>query len=434
MNRIDGAGHIGNMFVAEDSAISRPPTEITAGFLNGVQEELIAVIVGADLIPAAGDNTQLRQAIAKMIRGGQRAVVIGGVTFGPAVTLTGKAVYWDAANARFDLALADGTAKQNCLGFADVPNGNVYAFGNAVLFAGLTPGARYYLDAATPGLVTSVAPANAVFVGIARSATELFVDIDALPTANATAIQGTFKNLKIDSLGINNYNCVITADEVILENVSNQYMAVRAVNKTIAANGVVGAPLSVMSARAVSTWYYRWLWYNAALGLTATLDLSSTAPTPPTGYAASDFKAPLPGACRTDASGGTYLLPISTRGRRSQYVVTADSNLTAYPVIFSGSNGAVLTATGVSSVVPPNAASIKVLSGFSSMSSANTTIFVCANAAGSFGNSLGGISQGGSGSIAGLIQSNILLESQNIYISSNSGVGIVNVNGWEDNL
>lgn len=189
MNRIDGAGHIGNMFVAEDSAISRPPTEITDDWLNGVQEELIAVITGADLIPAAGDNTQLRQAIAKMIQSGQRTVVIDGVNFAPAVTLTGKAVYWDAANNRFDLAVADGTAKQNCLGFADVPNGNVYAFGKAVLFAGLTPGARYYLDAATPGLVTSVAPANAVFVGIARSAAELFVDIDPVASGPSKQIQ-----------------------------------------------------------------------------------------------------------------------------------------------------------------------------------------------------------------------------------------------------
>lgn len=153
---------------------------VPAAAIEHPMREIEAVISGAGLVPSVGDLTQLRQAIAKMIQSGQRTVVIDGVNFAPAVTLTGKAVYWDAANNRFDLALADGSAKQNCVGFADVPNGNVYAFGDAVLFAGLTAGARYYLDAATPGLVTSVAPANAVFVGIARTATELFVDIDSI--------------------------------------------------------------------------------------------------------------------------------------------------------------------------------------------------------------------------------------------------------------
>lgn len=40
MDRIKGAGHVGHMFVAEDAATSRPPTEITAEWLNGVQEML----------------------------------------------------------------------------------------------------------------------------------------------------------------------------------------------------------------------------------------------------------------------------------------------------------------------------------------------------------------------------------------------------------
>lgn len=42
MHRIDGAGHVGNMFVSEDPATNRPPTEITEGWLNAVQEELAA--------------------------------------------------------------------------------------------------------------------------------------------------------------------------------------------------------------------------------------------------------------------------------------------------------------------------------------------------------------------------------------------------------
>ena len=157
---------------------------VPAAAIEHPMREIEAVITGAGLVPATGDLTQLRQAIAKMIQAGQRAVVISNATFAGAVTGTGKAVYWDSTNSRFDLALADTTAKQNCVGFADVPNGNVYAFGDAVLFTGLTPGARYYLDGTTAGAITTTAPTNAVFVGIARNATELFVDVDAVPAAS----------------------------------------------------------------------------------------------------------------------------------------------------------------------------------------------------------------------------------------------------------
>lgn len=148
---------------------------------NNVQEELLAVIEAQGLTASDTDRTQLRQAIGKMIQAGQRSVIISSATFAPAVTGTGKAVYWDSANSRFDLALADGSAKQNCVGFADVPNGNVYAFGDAVLFTGLTPGSRYYLDSTTAGNITATAPANAVYIGVAKAANEVFIDIDAIP-------------------------------------------------------------------------------------------------------------------------------------------------------------------------------------------------------------------------------------------------------------
>lgn len=186
MDRINGAGHVGHLFVAEDAALNRPPTEITPGWMNGVQEEMCLFIESQGIVLNPADNTQLGQAIRKAIQAGQRSVIINNAVFAPAVAGTGKAVYWDAGNNRFDLALADGSAKQNMVGFADVANGNVYAFGDAVLFAGLTPG-RYYLDAATAGAINAVAPARRVAVGIARSATEVFIDIDEAPVVAATA-------------------------------------------------------------------------------------------------------------------------------------------------------------------------------------------------------------------------------------------------------
>lgn len=178
---------------------------------------------------------------------------------------------------------------------------------------------------------------------------------DGTPVAGASAgqVKGQYSNLAIDALGTNNYNCVITADEVVLKNSANSYITQRGVSKTVNANGTVGAPLSIMSSRAASTWYYRWLWYNAAQGLTATLDPSSTSPTPPTGYTASDFNLLLPGACRTDPSGSTYLLQTRTRGRRTKYVVLTGSNVAVNRQMASGSVS--LGPVALGAFVPPNA-------------------------------------------------------------------------------
>ncbi|WP_234086746.1 hypothetical protein [Azonexus sp. R2A61] len=160
-------------------AAAIPATDLSAAFMNDLQEEICNVIESAGYALVAGDRTQLRQAIAKMIQSGQRSVIIGGATFAAGVA-TGDVVYWDAADNRFDKAMSDGSAKQNAVGVADIANAQICAFGDAVLFAGLTPGARYYLDPVVAGAITTVAPANGVYIGIARNATEIFVDIDGL--------------------------------------------------------------------------------------------------------------------------------------------------------------------------------------------------------------------------------------------------------------
>ncbi len=63
MDRINGAGHIAHMFVAEDAGLGRPPTEITAAWLNGVQEELVGVIEAAGIAPSESNLTQLKRAL-----------------------------------------------------------------------------------------------------------------------------------------------------------------------------------------------------------------------------------------------------------------------------------------------------------------------------------------------------------------------------------
>lgn len=154
-------------------------TEFSAAWCNLLQEELANVIEGAGLVLNGADYTQLRQAIQAMIVGAQKAVAISGAVFEASVA-SGEVVRWDSANNRFDEAIADGTANSRAVGIADVAGGKVYIYGECPLFAGLTPGARYYLDAATPGALTTVAPADGLAIGIAKSATTLFVDIDAL--------------------------------------------------------------------------------------------------------------------------------------------------------------------------------------------------------------------------------------------------------------
>ncbi|MDR0673318.1 MAG: hypothetical protein LBF93_06610 [Zoogloeaceae bacterium] len=63
MHLIDGAGHVDNNFVAEDILAARPPTEITADFMNAVQHELANFILWSGRTLDKQDNTQLREAL-----------------------------------------------------------------------------------------------------------------------------------------------------------------------------------------------------------------------------------------------------------------------------------------------------------------------------------------------------------------------------------
>ena len=173
------SGGTPGFFAAPNPQAALPATVPGYEWYNNVQEEILAVIEGQGMTPSDTDRTQLRQAIQKMVKSGQRSVVIGSAVFANGVA-TGHVVYWDAGNNCFDKALSNGSAKQNAVGVADVPNAQVYAFGDAILFSGLTPGARYYLDPAISGAITTTAPANGVYIGIARTATEVFIDIDGL--------------------------------------------------------------------------------------------------------------------------------------------------------------------------------------------------------------------------------------------------------------
>lgn len=191
---------------------------------NNIQEELCSVIEGTGIVLSDTDRTQLRQAIQAMVTGAQKAVVVNAATFEASVA-TGEVVRWDSTNSRFDEAIADSSTNNRAVGIADLTNSKVYIYGECPLFAGLTPGARYYLDAATPGALTTVAPADGIAVGIAKSATTLFVDIDSLgirtDQANAfskgqrgvpAALPATTGTVTLDLAQSNNWEGTLTGN------------------------------------------------------------------------------------------------------------------------------------------------------------------------------------------------------------------------------
>jgi hypothetical protein len=208
-------------------ALAVPATDFSAAWCNDVQEEICNVIEAAGIVLDANNRSQLLQAIQQFVVGAQKAVVISNATLEASVA-DGEVVRWDSANNRFDEAIADGTANNRAVGIADVANAKVYLYGECPLFAGLTPGARYYLDAATPGAITAVVPVDGIVIGIAKSATVLFVDPDALglraDVANIfTAGQGgtvgnlpaTTGTLNFDFTAASNFSGQVTGDIVM---------------------------------------------------------------------------------------------------------------------------------------------------------------------------------------------------------------------------
>jgi len=307
---------------------------------------------------------------------------------------------------------------------------------------GSTPAALDTLNELAAALGNDPNFAASLNSAIAARLTQAQADELYATIGSAASVVGKFRNLKIDAIGLNNYNCVITADEVVLENGTNKYITLRAVNKTINANGVVGDPLSIMSARAASTLYFRWLWYSVANGLTATLDASSIAPTAPAGYIAGDYKMLLPGACRTDSSGNTYLMQTSTVGLRTKFVPLAGSNTTALLVAANGALGTfsqtapTWASVSLGSFIPVSrAASVDVtasaeFNGLAASSYLVSSSNVYAGPRSACPPVIG--SNNSVGQTADTISGTIMLESSNLYVASNNTGFALQIIGWED--
>lgn len=255
--------------------------------------------------------------------------------------------------------------------------------------------------------------------------------------SNTVGITAGYKNLKINTVGVNNFSSIITADQVELQDGSATpaYITRSAVNLTIVANGTVGNPLSSMQALSANSWRYVWIWYKASLGITATLDTSATLPTTPSGYASTDYKGRF-GTVRTDSSGTFYLLNTRQRNNRVQYCVLAGSNTATLPVVQSGAAGSVTiptyTALPTGSFVPPTAVEIQGVS----LAANNITVLLAPN--NGYGNNasttnpppiLQAVPTGGG--VQDSRQFDFVLESTDIYFASN-GVGLIQCLGWAE--
>jgi len=405
-----------------------PATQPGPWFFHMLTEELRAVIVAAGITPDHTDLTQLTQAIAVLVSNAQRSVILDSVVFEASVS-NGEVVYWDAANNRFDEAIADGTAKQNAVGFADVINSKVYAFGSCPIFSGLTPGA-YYLSDVTPGAITASPPAsNIVKLGIAKSATEIFVDIDQSNQQQQSAVQGARSNLKGSSTGISAL-VTYTADELVLGNGAGQYVSAQNWNGTINMT-VIGAGGLDVGAVAANTWYYAYAIIQDNGTKSFVASLSPTTPTLPVGYT----KWARIGSFRTDATANKYPLSFIQAGNKTQYKVAVGSNVASLPAIAIGVSGTptALSAVSITAVVPLTAAEIvlQLLGGNANNSAAAPN---AAYVGGLTGTNSPPLNSTGSTGTQHNTQGIFVIESTNVYYyGANTGAGLL-CRGYVDNL
>lgn len=444
MKRIDTATRAVDLFGAGkdgykdgNKAIGIAPTELNASVFNALQEEISNVIesTGVTLNPA--DNTQLSTAIKALITNGGNDYIARFTTTAN-INLTGLGTQaggdWAGALTAGDTILVkdNTTGSQNGWYVASAGAWDRATWADAS--AEIKPGALTQVSggatlADSIWMLTTDAP-------IVLGATSLaFVRKDA--ALNTVGIQGAFKKLKVSAIGINNANVVVTAEEICLENLTNQYFTARNVNVTINSAGTVGAINSSSSALAVSTWYSVWLWWNGS-ALVGTIDTSFTSPIAPSGYV-SAYKARV-GSVKTDASGSKFLLQTLQLGKSAQYVLLAGSNTPEFPTMASGAAGT-NTATvfsfvsvSISAFVPPTSEKIKLqINTYNGLS----TISVGANnvpANGWGGAVQPAINNANSPGNLFSIGGEFLLESTSIYWASSTATGALKNTGWEDSL
>lgn len=211
MDRINGAGNVGRLFVPEDVATNRPPTEVTAEFLNAVQEELCAIVeyLGGVLDP--NNNGQVLAKIIALIesRVGDYSLDTGAanayvIALNPAI-----AVYAGNFSGRFKAVNANtGAATLNAGGgvvplvndvggalvAGDIPAGSI------VSYEYIHADGKAYITSMVPSQTISQTAADARYAKLAGLATQLFSVAAATGQDHALAL-----GQLIGSLGTNGY-------------------------------------------------------------------------------------------------------------------------------------------------------------------------------------------------------------------------------------
>lgn len=237
-----------------------------------------------------------------------------------------------------------------------------------------------------------------------------------------------FSNLKASASGTG-ANVSVSVDAITARNGTCMARLLRNVSVTIntATSGANGLDTGSLTG---STWYALFLIAKDDGTVAGLISTSATAPALPTGYT---YFVRV-GWIRTDGTANKYPLSFVQYGRRVQYKVAAGSNVTALPVMASGTaGGGTVSPTWVSvsttSFIPPTAWRIQV-----HLPAGNNYAMVAPSASyGGRGTSNGGILNGYN--ISGPIVSEMALENAgSIVWCSDGGSSSVNCLGWEDNL
>ncbi|WP_273819520.1 phage tail protein [Pseudomonas asplenii] len=261
------------------------------------------------------------------------------------------------------------------------------------------------------------------------------VDVAALvaqvQNLQRVAIAGAYKGLTASASGQSSL-VNVAADQLVVGNDAS-FKVLSALSLSIN-SAVIGVNGLDSGALAASNWYSVWVIWSSASGVAGLLSLSATAPTLPSGYT---HKARV-GWVRTDATANKYPFRFSQVGGRVGYIVTAGTNVTAYPTIASGIASPAVAAS-ISGVVPPGASMIKLTGGTTSgqinvspsaaFSSAvnqylSTSYLTAAPIAGGYN----------SGGPVTTIHGELLIEGSSVMYGSTATTGILQCMGWEDNL
>lgn len=416
MHRIDGAGHVDHLFVAEDPATLRPPTEITPEIMNAFQEELATFIEWAGVVLAKGDNTQLKQALLAKFAGLDVAATKAGVqaqTY-TAFTTTGAA---GAFVLTPNPVLAAYTAGQRFrVKFHVAGNGadaiNISGLGNKNLKQYDSTGAK----------VAAVIAANQL-VDIEYDGVDVVL-LDPLPPPSSAVVTGNFRNLIIYNDGVApNSKLQVFADEIVLKDATGASKLVTGINVSPDITTIGAANGLDAGAETANTWYSVWVISN---GVTTAglLSASASAPTLPAGYT---FKARV-GWVRND--GSSNFLKFKQVNRRAQYSVPQ--------VMASGAAGNISTPTWVAVAVGafvPSSAGVVYIG--LQRNGASGQVMVASN------NGFGAINSNGapqppindndtSAGTSRQFQGTLVLETSNLYWASAGASNYLMCQGWED--